>query len=162
MYFLAEHLAKTWQVTREQQDEYAALSQARTKSAIEKGLFDNEIVPVIVKTRNGVKVISADEFPKPDTTMIGLAKLKPAFARDGSGTVTAGNASGLNDGAAFCVVMSGDEAKKRHIRPLGTITSFATVGLDPMMMGFGPVPAIRKAVSKMNFMQILIQILEAV
>jgi acetyl-CoA C-acetyltransferase len=143
----AENVAQKWQITREQQDEFAASSQQKAEAAQKSGRFKDEIVPVTVKTRKGDVVVSDDEYPRHGTTVEGLAKLRPAFLRDG-GTVTAGNASGINDGAAAVVLMSFDEAKKRGLKPLARIVSWATVGVDPAIMGSGPIPASRAALKK--------------
>jgi acetyl-CoA C-acetyltransferase len=142
----AENVAQKFQITREQQDEFALNSQRKAGAAMAAGRFADEIVSVTVKGRKGDTVVSSDEYPKPDTTMEVLAKLRPAFAKDGS--VTAGNASGINDGAAAVVVMSAAEAAKRGITPLARIVSWATAGVDPSIMGTGPIPASRKALAK--------------
>ena len=143
----AENVAQKWQITREQQDEFAASSQQKAEAAQKAGRFKDEIVPVTVKTRKGDVVVSDDEYPRHGTTADGLAKLRPAFLREG-GTVTAGNASGINDGAAAVVLMSTDEAKKRGLKPLARIVSWATAGVDPAIMGSGPIPASRAALQK--------------
>ncbi|QXM23724.1 acetyl-CoA C-acetyltransferase [Elioraea tepida] len=142
----AENVARQWQITREQQDEFAYQSQRKAAEAMAAGRFRDEIVPVTVKTRKGEVVVDTDEHPKPDTTLEVLAKLRPAFAKDG--TVTAGNASGINDGAAAVVLMSAAEAERRGITPLARIVSWATVGVDPAIMGTGPIPASRAALKK--------------
>jgi acetyl-CoA C-acetyltransferase len=142
----AENVAQRWQITRDQQDELAARSQARAEAAQKSGRFADEIVPVVIKTRKGDQTIAADEFPRHGTTLETLAKLRPAFAKDG--TVTAGNASGINDGGAALVVMSAAEAERRGIEPLARIVSWATAGVDPAVMGSGPIPAARKALEK--------------
>jgi acetyl-CoA C-acetyltransferase len=142
----AENVAQKYQLTRQEQDEFAANSQRKAGEAMKAGRFKDEIAPVTVKTRKGEVVVSEDEYPKPDTTAEVLAKLRPAFAKDG--TVTAGNASGINDGAAALVVMSGAEAAKRGITPLARIVSWATAGVDPSIMGTGPIPASRRALEK--------------
>jgi acetyl-CoA C-acetyltransferase len=142
----AENVAQRWQITRDQQDELAARSQARAEAAQKSGRFADEIVPVVIKTRKGDQTIAADEFPRHGTTIETLAKLRPAFAKDG--TVTAGNASGINDGGAALVVMSASEAERRGIEPLARIVSWATAGVDPAVMGSGPIPASRKALEK--------------
>ena len=143
----AENVAQKWQITREHQDEFAASSQQKAEAAMKAGRFKDEIVPVTVKTRKGDVVVSDDEYPRHGTTADGLAKLRPAFLREG-GTVTAGNASGINDGAAAVVLMSTDEAKKRGLKPLARIVSWATAGVDPAIMGSGPIPASRAALQK--------------
>jgi acetyl-CoA C-acetyltransferase len=142
----AENVAQKYQLTRGEQDDFAAASQRKAGEAQAAGRFKDEIAPVTVKGRKGDTVVTADEYPKPDTTAEVLAKLRPAFAKDG--TVTAGNASGINDGAAALVVMSAEEAKKRGIKPLAKIVSWATAGVDPSIMGTGPIPASRKALEK--------------
>ena len=142
----AENVAQKFQITREQQDEFAFNSQRKAGAAMAAGRFADEIAPVTVKGRKGDTVVSADEYPKPETTMEVLGKLRPAFAKDGS--VTAGNASGINDGAAAVVVMTAAEAAKRGITPLARIVSWATAGVDPSIMGTGPIPASRKALAK--------------
>jgi len=142
----AENVAQKWQLTREQQDEFAALSQQKAEAAQKAGKFKEEITPVTIKGRKGDTVVEDDEYPKPGVTAEGLAKLRPAF--DKEGTVTAGNASGINDGAAVCVLMSAAEAEKRGIKPLARIKSWATAGVDPAIMGTGPIPASKKALEK--------------
>ena len=142
----AENVAQKYQLTRNEQDEFAANSQRKAGEAQKAGRFKDEIAPVTVKGRKGDTVVEADEYPRPETTIEVLAKLRPAFAKDG--TVTAGNASGINDGAAALVVMSAEEAKKRGIKPLARIVSWATAGVDPSIMGTGPIPASRKALEK--------------
>ncbi len=142
----AENVAEQWQITREAQDEFAAASQAKAEAAQTSGKFADEIVPVTIKTRKGENLVDVDEYPRHGTTAETLAKLRPAFV--GDGTVTAGNASGLNDGAAALVLMSGEEAEKRGVEPLGRIVSWATAGVDPAVMGSGPIPASRKALEK--------------
>ena len=142
----AENVATKYQITREQQDEFAAASQAEAAAAMQAGRFKDEITPVTVKGRKGDVVVSDDEYPRPETNLAALQKLRPAFSKDG--TVTAGNASGINDGAAALVVMSAEEAKRRGITPLARIASWATAGVDPSIMGTGPIPASRKALQK--------------
>ncbi|MES2713915.1 MAG: acetyl-CoA C-acetyltransferase [Pseudomonadota bacterium] len=142
----AENVAQKFQITREQQDEFAFNSQRKAGEAMKAGRFNDEIAPVTVKGRKGDVIVSADEYPKPETTMEVLQKLRAAFSKDGS--VTAGNASGINDGAAALVVMSGAEAAKRGINPMARIVSWATAGVDPSIMGTGPIPASRKALAK--------------
>jgi acetyl-CoA C-acetyltransferase len=142
----AENVAQRWQITREQQDQLAARSQARAEAAQKAGRFKDEIVPVTIQTRKGETVVENDEYPRHGTTVEALAKLRPAF--DKNGTVTAGNASGINDGAAAVVLMSADEAKKRGINPLARIVSWATAGVDPAVMGTGPIPASRAALKR--------------
>ena len=142
----AENVARQFQITRDEQDQFAFNSQRKAGEAMAAGRFADEIAPVTVKGRKGDVVVSSDEYPKPDTTMEILGKLRPAFAKDGS--VTAGNASGINDGAAAVVVMTAAEAAKRGITPLARIVSWATAGVDPSIMGTGPIPASRKALAK--------------
>src|SRR5579864_4929208 len=142
----AENVATRWQITREQQDEFAAASQAKAEAAQKAGRFKDEIVPVAVKTRRGDTVVDSDEHPKHGTTVEVLAKLRPAF--DKNGTVTAGNASGINDGAAAVVLMTAEAAAKRGLQPLARIVSWATAGVDPAIMGTGPIPASRMALKK--------------
>jgi acetyl-CoA C-acetyltransferase len=142
----AENVAQKWQINRVQQDEFAAGSQAKAEAAIKSGRFKDEIVPITIKTRKGDQVVDTDEHPRAGTTVEVLAKLRPAFTKDG--TVTAGNASGINDGAAALVLMTAEEAKKRGITPLARIASWATRGVDPAVMGSGPIPASRAALEK--------------
>jgi acetyl-CoA C-acetyltransferase len=142
----AENVARAFQITRDEQDQFAFNSQRKAGEAMAASRFADEIAPVTVKGRKGDVVVSSDEYPKPDTTMEILGKLRPAFAKDGS--VTAGNASGINDGAAAVVVMTAAEAAKRGLTPLARIVSWATAGVDPSIMGTGPIPASRKALAK--------------
>jgi acetyl-CoA C-acetyltransferase len=142
----AENVAEQWQITRDQQDAFAAASQQKAEAAQKAGRFADEIVPVTIKTRKGDVVVDTDEHPKHGATVEGLTKLRPAFAKDG--TVTAGNASGINDGAAAVVLMSADEARERGIEPLARIVSWATAGVDPTIMGTGPIPASRAALER--------------
>ena len=142
----AENIAQKWQLTRDEQDAFAAHSQAKAEDAQKAGKFADEIVPVIIKTRKGETVVDTDEYPKHGTTAESLGKLRAAFAKDG--TVTAGNASGINDGAAALGLMSAEDAKKRNITPLARIVSWATAGVDPAIMGTGPIPASRMALEK--------------
>jgi acetyl-CoA C-acetyltransferase len=142
----AENVAKKWSLTREAQDAFAALSQQKAEAAMKAGRFTDEIVPVTVPGRKSDTIISTDEHPKPGTTVEGLSKLRPAFAKDG--TVTAGNASGINDGAAALVLMSEENALKRGLQPLARIVSWGTAGVDPAIMGSGPIPASRLALKK--------------
>ncbi|MEQ8388998.1 MAG: acetyl-CoA C-acetyltransferase [Alphaproteobacteria bacterium] len=142
----AENIAREWQLTREEQDNFALRSQAKAEAAQKAGRFKEEIVPVTIPSRKGDIVVDADEFPRHGTTIENLAKLRPAFDRDG--TVTAGNASGINDGAAALVLMSRAEAEKRGTAPLARIVSWATAGVDPKIMGTGPIPATRRALEK--------------
>jgi len=142
----AENVAQKWQINREQQDQFAVTSQNKAEAAQKAGRFKDEIVPVTIKTRKGDVVVDADEYPRHGATLDAMAKLRPAFAKDG--TVTAGNASGINDGAAALVLMSADEAKKRGVKPLAKIVSWATTGVDPAVMGIGPVTASNAALKK--------------
>jgi len=142
----AENVAKKWQLTRDEQDAFAAASQQKAEEAQKAGRFKDEIVPVTIKTRKGDVVVDTDEHPKHGTTIESLAKLRPAF--DKEGTVTAGNASGINDGGAAVVLMSAEAAKQRGVTPLAHIVSWATCGVDPAIMGTGPIPASRKALEK--------------
>ena len=142
----AENVATKWQLTRDEQDAFAAASQQQAEAAQKAGRFTDEIVPVTIKTRKGDIVVDADEYPKHGTTAESLGKLRPAF--DKEGTVTAGNASGINDGGAAVVLMSADDAAKRGVTPLARIVSWATCGVDPAIMGTGPIPASRAALEK--------------
>ena len=142
----AENVAERWQITRDQQDAFAAASQEKTERAQKAGTFAEEIVPVTIRTRRGETVVDTDEHPKHGTTAETLAKLRPAFAKDG--TVTAGNASGINDGAAAVVLMTRENAERRGVEPLARVVSWATVGVDPSVMGTGPIPASRRALEK--------------
>ena len=142
----AENVAEKYQITREDQDNFAAASQQKAGAAMEAGAFEDEIVPVTIKTRKGEVVVEEDEHPRPDPTAEALAGLRPAFAKDG--TVTAGNASGINDGAAALVLMSAAAAKKRKVKPLARIVSWAPAGVDPAIMGTGPIPASKLALEK--------------
>ncbi len=142
----AENVAEKFALTRADQDKFAATSQQRAEAAIAGGKFKDEIVPVVIKNKKGDITFETDEFPRAGTTEETLGKLRPAFKSDG--TVTAGNASGINDGAAILVLMSEDEAKKRGLTPLAAIKSWATAGVDPSIMGTGPIPASKKALEK--------------
>jgi acetyl-CoA C-acetyltransferase len=142
----AENVARQWQITRAQQDEFAVGSQNKAEAAQKAGRFKDEIAPVTVKTRKGDIVVDSDEYPKHGTTLDGITKLRPAFAKDG--TVTAGNASGINDGAAAVVLMKASEAVKANRRVLARIVSWAQAGVDPAIMGSGPIPASRSALQK--------------
>ena len=144
----AENVAKKYTLSREEQDAFAAESQRKAGAAVKDGHFKEEIVSVSVPGRKGATIVSEDEYPKPDTTLETLAKLRPAFIRDATGTVTAGNASGLNDGAAAVMLMSAEQAAARQLRPLARIVSSAVAGLDPALMGLGPVPAVRKCLAR--------------
>ncbi|MCE5221552.1 MAG: acetyl-CoA C-acetyltransferase [Clostridium sp.] len=145
----AENIAKEWGLTREEQDAFAASSQQKAEAAIKSGRFKDEIVPVVIPQRKGEpKVFDIDEFPRFGTTVEALAKLKPAFIKDG--TVTAGNASGINDGAAAFVIMSAGKAEELGIKPLAKILSYGSRGLGPAIMGYGPFYATKKALEKAN------------
>ncbi|TVQ12849.1 MAG: acetyl-CoA C-acetyltransferase [Bacteroidetes bacterium] len=142
----AENIAENWNLTREEQDKFALNSQRKTEQAVSKGRFDEEIVKVEIVQRKKTLVVDKDEFPRQSLTIDQLAGLKPAFKKEG--TVTAGNASGINDGAAMVIVMSVDKARELGLQPLAKIKAFAYVGLDPQIMGYGPVEATRKALKK--------------
>lgn len=142
----AENVAKRWQITRERQDAFAAASQQKAEAAMKAGRFAEEITPVTVTSRKGDIIVDTDEHPRHGTTIEALSKLRPAFEKDG--TVTAGNASGINDGAAAVLVMHADEAAKRGITPLARIASYAVSGVAPEVMGTGPIPASRAALEK--------------
>jgi acetyl-CoA C-acetyltransferase len=155
----AENVAQKWQITREQQDQFAAASQQKAEAAQKAGKFKDEIVPVKIATRKGDVMVEADEYPKHGTTVETLAKLRPAF--DKNGTVTAGNASGINDGAAALVLMTDKEAAKRGLKPLARIASWATAGVDPAIMGSGPIPASRAALAKAGWKHQDLDLVEA-
>ena len=142
----AENVAKQWQLSRDDQDAFAVSSQNKAEAAQKEGRFKDEIVPFIIKGRKGDVTVDADEYIRHGATMDAMAKLRPAFDKDG--TVTAANASGLNDGAAATVLMSEEEASRRGIAPMARIVSWATAGVDPKIMGTGPIPASRKALEK--------------
>jgi acetyl-CoA C-acetyltransferase len=143
----AENLAEQYSISREEQDEFAAASQQKAEQAVSSGAFKEEIVPIEVPAKGGTKTVDNDEHPRSGTTVETLSGLRAAFKRDG-GTVTAGNASGINDGAAAVVVMSARMAQERALKPLGTVESYASVGVEPAIMGIGPVPAVNKALEK--------------
>lgn len=155
----AENVADQWGITREMQDEFAVASQNKAEAAQLAGKFQDEIVPFIVKTRKGEITVDADEYIRHGATMDAMAKLRPAFTREGS--VTAANASGLNDGAAATLLMSADDAEKRGIEPLARIVSYATAGLDPSIMGVGPIYASRKALDKAGWSASDLDLVEA-
>jgi acetyl-CoA C-acetyltransferase len=155
----AENVAEKYQITRDQQDAFALRSQNKAEAAITAGRFKDEIVPVTIKGRKGDTVVDTDEFPRFGTTIDTLARLRPAFSKDGS--VTAGNASGINDGAAALVLMSADEAKRRGIAPLARIVSWAHAGVDPSIMGTGPIPASRKALERAGWSADDLDLIEA-
>jgi acetyl-CoA C-acetyltransferase len=142
----AENVAQQWQISREMQDEFAVASQNKAEAAQKAGKFADEIVGVTIKSRKGDTVVDSDEYIRHGATLDAMQKLRPAFTKDGS--VTAANASGLNDGAAATLLMSADEAERRGIEPLARIASYATAGLDPSIMGVGPIHASRKALQK--------------
>ena len=142
----AENVAREFQITRGQQDEFAVKSQNKAEAAQKAGKFKDEIVPVTIKTKKGDIIVDQDEYIRAGTTLEAVAKLRPAFAKEG--TVTAANASGINDGAAAVVLMTEKEAAKRNVTPLARIVSWATAGVDPAVMGTGPIPASRKALEK--------------
>jgi acetyl-CoA C-acetyltransferase len=142
----AENVARQWQITRQQQDEFAVGSQNKAEAAQKAGRFKDEIAPVTVKTRKGDIIVDADEYPKHGTTLEAVGKLRPAFSKDG--TVTAANASGINDGAAAVVLMKASEAAKENRKVLARIVSWAQAGVDPAIMGSGPIPASRAALKK--------------
>jgi acetyl-CoA C-acetyltransferase len=142
----AENVAGQWQITRDDQDEFAAGSQQKAEAAQNAGRFNDEITAVTISGRKGDTVVEADEYPRHGTTTETLGKLRPAFSKDG--TVTAGNASGINDGAAAIVLTSSDEAERRGLKPLARIASWATAGVEPSVMGSGPIPASRKALER--------------
>jgi len=155
----AENVAREFQITRQQQDEFAAHSQQKASAAQKASRFSDEIAPVTVKGRKGDVVVSDDEYIRHDSTVEAMAKLRPAFNKEG--TVTAGNASGLNDGAAALVVMSAREAAKRGLTPLARIASFATAGVDPKVMGTGPIPASTKALGRAGWKAADLDLIEA-
>lgn len=142
----AENIAEKWQLTRAAQDEFAAHSQQKAEKALDENRFKDEIVPVTIKVKREEKIFDKDEYPRAGATAESLGKLRPAFSKDG--TITAGNASGINDGAAAVVLMTADEAKKRGLKPLARIVSWAQAGVDPAIMGTGPIPASRAALKK--------------
>jgi acetyl-CoA C-acetyltransferase len=156
----AENVSEQFGVSREDQDAFAAASQQKAVAAIADGRLRDQIVPVEIPQRKGAPIVfDTDEFPRAGTTAEALAQLRPAF--DKQGTVTAGNASGLNDGAAACVVMSADEAKRRELAPLGRIAAFASAGVDPRIMGTGPIPATRKCLEKAGWTAADLDLIEA-
>jgi acetyl-CoA C-acetyltransferase len=156
----AENVAQQYQITREQQDDFAVASQNKAEAAIKAGRFKDEIVPVTVPGgKAGDKIVDTDEYPRFGATLDAMAKLRPAFTKDGS--VTAANASGINDGAAALVLMTADEAAKRGITPLARIASWATVGVDPSIMGIGPIPASRAALAKAGWTVADLDLIEA-
>ena len=155
----AENVATKYQITREQQDEFAVASQNKASAAQKAGRFKDEIAPVTVKTRKGETVVDQDEYIRHDSNIETMAKLRPAFSKDG--TVTAGNASGINDGAAALVLMTATEAKKRGLTPLARIAGFATAGVDPAVMGTGPIPSTRKVLARVGWKHEDLDLVEA-
>ena len=155
----AENVANQWQISREQQDEFAVSSQNKAEAAQAAGKFKDEIVPFTVKTRKGDIIVDQDEYIRHGATIEAMQKLRPAFTKDGS--VTAGNASGINDGAAAVLLMSAEEAEKRGLEPLARIASYATAGLDPSIMGVGPIFASRKALEKAGWKASDLDLVEA-
>ncbi len=154
----AENVARQWQITREEQDQLALASQQKAEAAIKAGRFKDEIIPVKIVVKREEKLFDTDEYPRA-TSPEALAKLKPAFAKDG--TVTAGNASGINDGASAVVLMSAAEAAKRGLQPLGRVASWAQAGVDPAIMGSGPIPAARAALKKAGWSAADLDLIEA-
>jgi acetyl-CoA C-acetyltransferase len=155
----AENVAQQWQISREQQDEFALASQHKAEAAQKAGKFKDEIVPVTVRTRKGDVVVDQDEYIRHGATIEAMQKLRPAFTKDG--TVTAGNASGINDGAAAVLLMHEKEAEKRGLAPLARIAAYATAGLDPAIMGVGPIHASRKALAKAGWKPEDLDLIEA-
>jgi len=155
----AENVAKKWQITRRQQDEFAVASQNKTEAAMKAGKFKDEITPVTVKTRKGDVVVDTDEFPKSGVTLESISKLRPAF--DKEGTVTAANASGINDGGAAVVLMKASEAARLGKTPLARIVSWAQAGVDPAIMGTGPIPSSRAALKKAGWKKEDLDLVEA-
>ena len=155
----AENVAREYQLTREEQDEFSAGSQQKAEAAIKAGRFKDEIVPVKIVVKKEEKLFDTDEFPRAGTTAESLGKLRPAF--DKAGTVTAGNASGINDGAASLILMTAAEAAKRGITPLARIAGWATAGVDPKVMGTGPIPSVKKALAKTGWTIDQLDLIEA-
>lgn len=155
----AENIARQWQLSRDEQDQFAVASQNKAEAAQKAGRFTDEIVPFVLKTRKGDLTIDSDEYIRIGATLEGLAKLRPAFDKDG--TVTAGNASGINDGAAAVLLMTETEAVRRGLTPLARIASWATAGVDPQVMGTGPIPASRKALAKAGWSVADLDLVEA-
>jgi acetyl-CoA C-acetyltransferase len=155
----AENSAEQWQITRAAQDEFAVASQNKAEEAVKSGRFKDEIVPVTIKGRKGDTVVDTDEYPRFGANLADMAKLRPAFSKDGS--VTAGNASGINDGAAALVLMTAAEANRRGLTPLARIVSWAQAGVDPKIMGTGPIPASRKALEKAGWTVADLDLIEA-
>ena len=155
----AENVAEKWQISREAQDEFAVASQNKAEAAQKAGKFDDEVIPFTIKTRKGETVVDKDEYIRHGAVIENMQKLRPAFTKDGS--VTAGNASGINDGAAGVLLMSAENAEKRGIKPLARIASYATAGLDPSIMGVGPIYASRKALEKAGWSPSDLDLVEA-
>jgi len=155
----AENVAEQWQISRDMQDEFALASQNKAEAAQKAGKFDDEVIPFTVKTRKGDIIVDKDEYIRHGATIESMQKLRPAFTKDGS--VTAANASGLNDGAAGALLMTADEAERRGIEPLARIVSYATAGLDPTIMGVGPIYASRKALEKAGWTAESLDLVEA-
>ncbi len=155
----AENVAKKWQITREEQDAFAVASQNKAEAAQKAGRFKDEIVPVVIKTRKGETVVADDEYIRHGATIESIKGLRPAFVKDG--TVTAANASGINDGAAALVLMTADAAAKRGVKPLARIVSWAQAGVDPAIMGSGPIPASRRALDKAGWSAEDLDLIEA-
>jgi acetyl-CoA C-acetyltransferase len=155
----AENVAQRWQLTRDDQDQFAVSSQNKAEAAQKAGRFNDEITPVTIASRKGDIIVDQDEYIRAGTTLDAIAKLKPAFSKDG--TVTAGNASGINDGAAAIVLMTADQAEKRGLTPLARIVSWATAGVDPAIMGSGPIPSSRKALEKAGWKVADLDLVEA-
>ncbi|HEY2445885.1 MAG TPA: acetyl-CoA C-acetyltransferase [Rhizomicrobium sp.] len=155
----AENVAREWQITREAQDRFAVASQNKAEAARKSGRFVDEIVPVTVKERKGERVVDRDEFIRDGVTYESVTSLKPAFQKDG--TVTAANASGINDGAAALVLMKADEARARGLKPLARIVSWAQAGVDPALMGTGPIPASRRALERAGWTTADLDLIEA-
>jgi len=143
----AENIAAQWKISREQQDAFSVESHRRAISAIEKGYFKDQILPIELKTRKGTTLFDKDEHPRADVTLEGLAKLRAAFKKEG-GSVTAGNASGINDGAAAVVLMEKEAAQKAGLKPMARLVSYGLAGVDPKIMGIGPVPAVQNALKR--------------
>jgi len=155
----AENVAREWQITREMQDSFAVASQNKAEAARKSGRFKDEIAPVTIKTRKGETIVDTDEYIRDGVTLESVSGLKPAFQKDG--TVTAANASGINDGAAAVVLMTAKEADKRGLKPLARIASWASVGVDPKIMGTGPIPASRAALKKAGWNAADLDLIEA-
>lgn len=156
----AENVARQWQITREEQDRFAVASQHKAEAARKAGRFADEIAPVTVRSRKGDAIVSVDEYIKENVTLEGVAQLRPAFDPK-QGTVTAANASGINDGAAALVVMKLSEAERRGVQPLARIVSYATAGVDPAVMGSGPIPASKKALERAGWSKDDLDLIEA-